>query len=84
MSPINGIELIKIIRAFDCVNGTDSRGKNANIPIIVITGHAQRETIVAATKAGANGVLAKPISPATLKSRIDAVMKGAQSGQASE
>ncbi|MEI6559404.1 MAG: response regulator, partial [Rhodospirillaceae bacterium] len=75
MSPITGIDFIRIVRAFDTTGASNPEIKNHNVPILVVTGHAQQELVLAVTKAGANGVLVKPVSPAVLKARIEATLK---------
>lgn len=55
----DGISVIQLLRAQD-----------ANVPIIMITGHGSIELAVDAMKAGANDLLTKPVALADLRQRI--------------
>ena len=54
MDPINGIEFTKMVR-------TSSDTTNPVVPIILITGHTEKNRIAAARDAGVNEILAKRI-----------------------
>jgi CheY-like chemotaxis protein len=63
MRPMNGLQLITAVRS----------GKNvANpaIPIVVLSGSSDLRTLKQALEAGANGILVKPVSLATLRERV--------------
>ena len=45
-------------------------------PVIVITGDALPEVMNAALRLGANSFMPKPVAPATLAARINAIVKG--------
>ena len=64
MAPIDGQQLTKLVR--------HSEGNpNQEKPILVLTGHAERETVLAARDAGANVVVAKPVSFNSLRDKIN-------------
>ena len=67
MEPVNGEELVRWVRQSP---GSPCR----NLPIIVLTGNADLPTVCAAWEAGADTVLAKPVTAAALARRIEAVM----------
>jgi two-component system chemotaxis response regulator CheY len=46
----------------------------ARTPVVFLTGDAQRDTVMFAKEHAINGYLVKPVSPADLKSRIDAAL----------
>jgi DNA-binding response OmpR family regulator len=64
MDHMSGYGLIKIMRHH-------SMAPLCAIPVIVITGSATRSIVEAALRIGAHAVLAKPLSPAILRQRID-------------
>ena len=64
MAPINGLELIRRIRS-------DSKNPNRFVPIILLTAYTERHLVLSArTHAGADAVLAKPLSVEKLYSCI--------------
>lgn len=63
MSPLNGIELVKLIR-------TAQDSTCQDVPIIMMTGHTEQENVIQARDAGVTELLAKPLSAKTLLSRI--------------
>jgi two-component system, chemotaxis family, chemotaxis protein CheY len=67
MSPIDGIEFTKMMR-------TASDSPNPFVPIIMMTGHTDRNLVLAARDAGINEFLAKPLSADTLLSRVVSVL----------
>lgn len=67
MQPLDGLDLTRIIRT-----AKDSRHPEA--PIILMTGHADRETVKAARDAGVNEILVKPVSAKTVIQRLIAVI----------
>lgn len=66
MEPIDGISLLKAMR-------TTRMGGLAVVPAIVLTGAPTVRLVEMAVKAGAHFVLAKPVSPATLQQRVQAI-----------
>lgn len=67
MPKMSGLELIGEIRA-----GKSNCDKD--IPIIVLSGHAEEETVRSALKLHINGYLVKPISLGALRDRMAAVI----------
>jgi CheY-like chemotaxis protein len=67
MLPLDGIEFARLVR-----NAKDIR--NHDIPIIMLTGHADMGAVLEALDAGANDFLAKPISISRLRSRIERLL----------
>lgn len=63
MSPLSGTDFVKLIR-------TAEDSKCQEVPIIMMTGHTERENVVEARDAGVTELLAKPLSAYTLLSRI--------------
>ena len=63
MPIFDGLELTQIIRQ----PGTSS---NPFVPIIMLTGHAEKKRVASARDAGITEFLAKPISPKSLYQRI--------------
>ena len=59
MKVVDGIEFTTLVR-----RGTDS--VNPEIPIIIVSGHAERENVMRAINAGAHAFVAKPFSPFVL------------------
>ena len=68
MKPISGIDLVKKIRSSNDQNIAD-------IPIIMLTAHSEREYVEQAVQAGANDYLVKPVSPKLLRQRIEGIFK---------
>lgn len=64
MVPMNGYELLVQIR---------SDSKLATIPVILITGEARAQNVLAARAAGVNGYIIKPFNAERLKQVIDSV-----------
>ena len=67
MPVFDGLELTKMIRETD---GT----ANPYVPIIMITGHTEKDRVTAARDAGITEFLAKPISAKALYQRIASVV----------
>ncbi len=65
MRPMDGIAFTRRVRA-----GTD----NPDVPIIMITGHTDPETMITARAAGITEVVAKPLTPEALLDRNAEVM----------
>jgi two-component system chemotaxis response regulator CheY len=62
MPGMPGLELLKRVR---------ESSAHGSLPVLMLTAEAKREQIVEAAKAGANGYIVKPFTPATLKSKIE-------------
>ncbi len=68
MPVINGFELTRLVR-----NG--EAGSDPFTPIIMVSGHAEKESIFAARDAGINEFLAKPVSAKDLYARIRRIIE---------
>ena len=68
MEPLDGLDFARLIRT-----GSDS--PNPFVPIILLTGNTDQQTVVNARDAGINEFLAKPISANSLYRRIVAVIE---------
>ena len=67
MQPVDGLTLLRAMRAHD-----DERIRK--MPVIIMSAVATRDAVVAAGKAGATSILAKPISLRMLSARLDAAL----------
>ena len=65
MPNMNGIELIKTVRADD---------KMKELPILMVTARNMKDDIVNAVKAGANGYIVKPFDTKTLNKKINEIL----------
>jgi CheY-like chemotaxis protein len=63
MEPTNGFDLLRRIRAAE-----DPR--LATVPVVMITGHCEREAVELARDLGVTEYLAKPVTPVGLYSRL--------------
>ena len=67
MRPLDGVAFTRLIR-----NAKDS--PNAYLPIIMMTGHAERSRVMDARNAGVTEFVVKPLTAKSLLSRIQAVI----------
>jgi len=67
MAPLNGAEFVRLVR-----NSPDSL--DPFLPIIMLTGHADRRRIYEARDAGVTEFLAKPIAPKALVTRLQSLI----------
>lgn len=67
MHPMTGIEFVQAVRR-------SSQSPNPYVPIIMVTGHANREHIVQAREAGVHEYLVKPITAQSVLSRLAEVI----------
>ena len=65
MPTMSGPDLVRAIRS------SPTHGK---LPVLMITGIAQKEDIVQAIDSGVNGYIVKPFAPQTLKDKIQELM----------
>ena len=65
MEPMNGIDLLKAVRADDGLK---------SIPVILITAESKPENIIAAKQAGVNNYIVKPFNVGTVKEKLAAVV----------
>lgn len=68
MTPLDGIDFARMIRL-----GEDS--PNPFMPLIMLSGHSERQRVMVARDAGVNEFVVKPISATALFSRIRAVIE---------
>ncbi len=67
MRPTSGIEFVKLLRAGDY-------GPSTKLPVIMVTGFADQERVVAAREAGISGFLIKPIDGRKLLALIQSIL----------
>jgi two-component system chemotaxis response regulator CheY len=65
MPNMDGLTLLKSIRANDATK---------NIPVLMVTAEAQKDNILEAAKAGANGYIVKPFTQQTLDEKIQKIL----------
>ncbi len=63
MEPTDGLKFVKFLR-------NDSRSPNPYVPVIMLTGHGDRDRVYEARDAGVNMFMAKPISAKALYERL--------------
>lgn len=68
MEPLDGVDLVRAVRAGD-------EGPNPYLPIIMLSGAANKDTVNVARDAGVSEFLAKPISSEALYRRLHAVIE---------
>lgn len=69
MEPVSGMDLLKSVRG--------GQAGKSDVPFIMVTAESKVENIIAAKKEGVSNYIVKPFSAATLKGKIEAVMKSA-------
>lgn len=67
LGTINGLSLVKAVRQNDKLT-------NRYMPIVMVTGDAKPERIVAAREAGVNNFLSKPVEPPVLLRTIQGIL----------
>ncbi|WP_046020851.1 response regulator [Magnetospira sp. QH-2] len=67
MPRVNGFEVLKYLRSAPDVG-------NHDLPVVILTGHAEKERVVQAVQYGIHGYLVKPVSKADLISKINRAM----------
>jgi two-component system chemotaxis response regulator CheY len=67
MEPIDGVEFTRLVR-------TAKDSKNPYLPIIMLTGYADRARVVEARDAGVTELIVKPITASAVISRLNAVI----------
>jgi len=67
LGSINGLSLVKVVRQNDKLT-------NRYMPIVMVTGDAKPDRIVAAREAGVNNFLSKPVEPPILLRTIQAIL----------
>lgn len=66
MPEMSGVEFARAVRANDATKA---------VPILMVTTNAAEGDIVEALKAGVSNYVVKPFTPATIKEKIEAVLK---------
>ena len=66
MPVMTGIELLQNIRADEQLR---------HLPVLLVTAEASRQNVLAAAKAGASGYIVKPFNSATLKTKMDNILR---------
>lgn len=64
MPVMDGLEFVKQVRA----------GNFGQVPILMVTTMAAKEDVIQALKAGVNNYVVKPMTPETLKEKVDQVL----------
>jgi two-component system chemotaxis response regulator CheY len=72
MPPDNGLDFVIKVR-------TAEDSPNPYVPIIMLTGHADKEHVMAARDAGVHEFLAKPVSPRNVYGRLISVLNSSRS-----
>jgi two-component system chemotaxis response regulator CheY len=67
MRPMDGAAFTRLLRA----GGT---GADPRTPVIMMTGHADREHVLKARQAGVDGLVVKPLSIRSMLERVQAVL----------
>jgi two-component system chemotaxis response regulator CheY len=67
MHPMDGIEFIRTLRRPD-------GGPNRYVPVLMVSGHTELQQVKNALAAGVTDFLAKPISPAALRLRLQTIV----------
>lgn len=72
-----GRTALELVRAARAAGGGWSTRRD--VPIIMITGHSERDYVLTAKEAGVSAFLVKPVNAARLKEKVAAVLARAQS-----
>jgi two-component system chemotaxis response regulator CheY len=67
MEPIDGVEFTRLVR-------TAQDSKNPYLPIIMLTGYADRTRVVEARDSGVTEIIVKPMTASAIISRLNAVI----------
>jgi DNA-binding response OmpR family regulator len=67
MRPMNGVEFTRLLRR----GGTAA---DPRTPVVMMTGHADREHVMNARKAGVDGFIVKPLTIRAVLERVQAVL----------
>ncbi len=69
MTPVDGLTFVRMVR-------TSSESSNPKVPIIMLTGFAEKQLVLEAQEAGADAFLTKPVSAKALSDRMQALING--------
>lgn len=67
MAPMSGLDFLRRVRGLE-------NGINRRVPIIFVSAYTDKEMVLAAWNAGANAVIAKPVSPENLLRHLSACL----------
>jgi DNA-binding response OmpR family regulator len=67
MTPMNGVAFTRLLRQ-------GATAADPRTPVIMMTGHADREHVLAARQAGIDGFIVKPLSIRAVLERVQAVL----------
>lgn len=67
MEPVDGLTFLQKLRALPMAD-------IKSIPVVFLTADSQEETVLKARSLAVNGYLVKPVSPAALQARIQAIL----------
>ena len=68
MKPLGGSDFLKTLRA-------DQDPFVCTTPVVIVSAHSNRSTIIEATRVGIHGFLAKPVSPAVLYRHVITILE---------
>jgi len=68
MGATNGLDLVRKLRG-------SAANRNRSVPVVMLTGHAEKHRVIEARDAGVNGFLVKPFAPKTLLRRVQQVLE---------
>lgn len=68
MEPMDGIEFTRRLRQ-------PNNGLNPFLPVLMVSGHTEVSRVRAALDAGITAFLAKPVTPASLQCKLEAIVK---------
>ena len=63
MPAMDGFEFVERLRA-------DEKSKNSNIPVLILTGHIEKESVEKSVNLGIHGYLKKPFSEDSLEQKV--------------
>ena len=67
MQPISGTDFTRLVRRSE-------ESPNPYVPILMVTGYADKQTIIEARNAGVHDIIVKPLSAALVSSRLSEVI----------
>jgi two-component system chemotaxis response regulator CheY len=67
MAPMDGIEFTRRLRQ-------PNNGLNPYVPVLMVSGHTEVSRVKEAVEAGVTGFLAKPVTPANLQKKLQAIV----------
>ena len=67
MPKVSGVEFLRLVR-------TNPSSPNKNVPVVMLTGHSNMESLMEVAKFGIHGFLTKPVSKSNLEKQIKRAM----------